>query len=380
MENQVGIVTWMGYPNFGTYLQACALRTVLEREGFACRFVDDTDFSIAYIRRRYRHPNPLRRFLSRTYNLLLPRTLRSKEFRRYTRLNARSLDLFSQFREKHLPMLDDPRSVPTYIAGSDQIWSATAPLEPDYLRHFFLADFQGTKIAYAPSLGIAPDLESDYISMVRPWLKEFKAISAREPQGARILAEAVGHEVPVMLDPTLLLDRKDWLAFMHEEVTLPEENYCFCYLLTYNPRIIAQAEEYAARNGQKLVVVLNHPQLLRHSFTTVSVGPAGFLYLLDNATSFITDSFHGTIFATLFDVPSVTFRRFSNDEPNRQNRRLEHFFRLIGSQKRMISADEQLTDEMVATEPSGLRRRLDGLRKESMSFLTDNLKSISNER
>lgn len=379
MENEVGIVTWMGFPNFGTYLQAYALRTFLERNGYECRFVDDTDFTLGYISRRYRNPNPLRRILSRAYNLIIPRTLRSGTYRRYVRLNAKSLDFFSDFRQKHLPLLDDPHSLSTYIAGSDQIWSATAPLDPDYMRHFFLADFEGTKIAYAPSLGMPPELEADYIRMVRPWLSEFRAISAREPEGARILAAATGHDVPVLPDPTLLLEKEDWLSIINQEAETPAGPYCFCYLLTYNPSILAQAEEYAKRNGQELVVVLNHHELLAHPVRAVSVGPEGFLHLLHNAASVITDSFHGTIFATIFGKPSATFRRFSNDEPNRQNRRLDNFFRSIGSKKRMISPDENLTDEMVSVDNAGWMDRLGPLRKRSAGFLTENLKHKSHE-
>ena len=37
-------------------------------------------------------------------------------------------------------------------------------------------------------------------------------ISVREDAGARIVKELTGREVPVLIDPVMMLDREEWLA------------------------------------------------------------------------------------------------------------------------------------------------------------------------
>ena len=40
-QRRVGVITWISYFNFGTYLQAYALQTVVRSLGYACSIVSD---------------------------------------------------------------------------------------------------------------------------------------------------------------------------------------------------------------------------------------------------------------------------------------------------------------------------------------------------
>ena len=59
------------------------------------------------------------------------------------------------------------------------------------------------------------------------------------------------------------------------------------------------------------------------------MGPEGFLGAIQGAGCFCTDSFHGLAFGTIFGVRTELLRRYSDDDPESKNSRVDHFQRLI---------------------------------------------------
>lgn len=47
------------------------------------------------------------------------------------------------------------------------------------------------------------------------YLKGMDYISVREQSGARIVKQLIGKDVPVLVDPTLLLSRDEWQRIEH---------------------------------------------------------------------------------------------------------------------------------------------------------------------
>lgn len=375
MRKQIGIVTWIGFPNFGTYLQALALKKVLEGMGYAPKFVDDTELCMKYTLEFYNRSNPIRRIISRVYRFTRSFTSRGKNETAYRDIWKQTQTLFRDFRDRNLPLSQDMSGFDTVIAGSDQIWAPHFPLQEWNMRHYFLADYNGRKVAYAPSLGMPAENEEEYLRMVTPWLLGFDALSAREPQGARIVSKAVGHDVDVLPDPTLLLTKKEWeetFGLTERESATP---YSLCYLLTYNKDIIDSFEAYSRRHNLSPVVILNNAELMNHDgIDKRPAGPEDFLNLLYGAEAFVTDSFHGVIFSMLFEIPSAVYRRFPKDETNRQNSRIENLFSLIASRKRLIIPGEPISDDdMFIDETSPVISALDAERKKAIEYLTKNL-------
>ena len=74
---------------------------------------------------------------------------------------------------------------------------------------FFGAFSDQRKIAYAPSFGI-PGSPRRWRRSWRGYLRQFSHLSVREQQGQRIVRHITGQDVPAVLDPTLLLDRRQW--------------------------------------------------------------------------------------------------------------------------------------------------------------------------
>ena len=112
-----------------------------------------------------------------------------------------------------------------FITGSDQVWNMSW-----YNKEYFLDFVPKTKqkISYAASM---PNINLTNIEKetIYKHLLSFDDISTREENTASFLSDLIGREVKHVLDPTLLLDAKDWDKTATEYNI--EEKYIFCYFL-----------------------------------------------------------------------------------------------------------------------------------------------------
>ena len=90
-----------------------------------------------------------------------------------------------------------------YLAGSDQIWTSC---EPEKLLDFAPA---GKRIAYAASAAWGKQ-PPEWLALAQREFPKFSAISVREKHGVEICRKAGAEKVEVVLDPTLLLDRREY--------------------------------------------------------------------------------------------------------------------------------------------------------------------------
>ncbi|WP_270369899.1 polysaccharide pyruvyl transferase family protein, partial [Megamonas funiformis] len=65
-------------------------------------------------------------------------------------------------------------------------------------------------------------------------------------------------------------------------------------------------------------------------------GVEEFIYLIKNAQLVVTDSFHGTIFSILMNIPFIVLSRKENNKLLDMNSRIETLLELFGYQDRYI--------------------------------------------
>ena len=219
------------------------------------------------------------------------------------------------------------------ICGSDQVWN------PDITgsdRSFFL-DFCGEntrRIAYAPSFGISRFPE-DFREMIRPLLEEFTDLSAREMPGKKLVEELTGREVPLVLDPTFLLQQQQW-----EQLEQPHRAGDGDYILYYTVRrtdsLMKFCLEKAREKNLKVVYVGGNPlkqlknKKLQYAY---DLSPGQFLYLLHHAKYVVTNSFHGTAFSLHYK------KDFFLELSSLTNSRLQQIVETAGLQDRVIGGD-----------------------------------------
>lgn len=224
-----------------------------------------------------------------------------------------------------------------FIVGSDQIWFLSMDLAYIRFLRFAKAD---KRIAYAPSFGVSK-LPNKNINKNK--LKEFfygmKAISIREKAGANILYKLIKKNVPVLVDPTILLFKEEWQKLELKPEWYNGEKYILTYFLG-NPSSII--ENIAQKNNWKIYNLMDSNNLDLYVSKVEE-----FLFLIHHAELVVTDSFHGTVFSILMNTPFLVLSRQEKGVPNMTSR-IDTLLELFGYQNRYIINDKcDLSDKAI---------------------------------
>lgn len=180
-----------------------------------------------------------------------------------------------------------------FVCGSDQIWN---PLSPDVGDNYFLRFARPEqRFTYAPSFSVEEIPEKDK-AVFRERLSGFSDISVRENEGALIVRNLTGKEATVVLDPTLLLNRKKWDEIKE---TYPEKKKDYALSIFLGTTDVKNIEGAREIIGKELLEIRS----------TTPISPAQFLDLVENASVVLTDSYHVSVFSIIYHVPFIYFAR-----------------------------------------------------------------------
>lgn len=259
----------------------------------------------------------------------------------------------------------------TYIAGSDQIWN---PIPADFDWSYYLTFVQkGRKISYAPSFGqLASQGDVETKKRIAIALKSFDIISAREQGAADNIRQLVGIDPQIVLDPTLLLDKKEWLELVKDKKRLVEGDYIFFYTLFADPKRMDIVKRVSKATGLPVVTsnFSNQYDVFNSFKKCYDAGPLDFLTLIRDAKLVIVSSFHGTVFSTLLNIPF-----FSID--GMTDARISSLLRLTGLECREITTNnvEDKCKEAFNIDFNNVNQLIEEARKPSVEFLKKSLES-----
>lgn len=187
-----------------------------------------------------------------------------------------------------------------FIVGSDQVWN---PYFKNYIEEKFLrfAD-KNKRVSYAASLGVSKMPEdTKCINMFKRYLKDFSCISVREKEGAGIIRDLINEDVQVMVDPTILLSKEEWLNIAKRPEWYKDEKYIFTYFLGEIPNLL---EQISKKYNLTIYNLMD-----RNNLDLYTSEVEHFIFLIKNATLVCTDSFHGTVFSILMNTPFLVVNR-----------------------------------------------------------------------
>ena len=305
---KAGLVTFYHIHHYGALLQAAATERAVETLGGECEIVD---YFVNQNNALFRKPTGLGSAAADVHTALhyQPLKKRYERFEKFSkdhlRITEHRFESWEELRNTELPY-------DVILSGSDQIWNPK--IFPD--RHFdpvFFGTFsQKRKIAYAPSFGI-PKVPEEMVDELNGYLEQFSHIGVRETQGREIVREASGRNVPVVLDPTLLLTAEQWseMANTPEGYPTPADHtsggYILCYCISKPGALGSYIRQLAEETGLPVVQLCGIRQKVHPKAQCIfDAGPAEFLGLFKNATYVCTNSFHGTVFSVQFQKPFFT--------------------------------------------------------------------------
>jgi preprotein translocase subunit YajC len=326
MKKDIGIITWHYYSNYGSALQAYSLQATIQKLGYSCEFIN-------YRKKKFKSSNikTAIKYIISYLSIILPKEKRKKYGFRFSRFEYEFLKQRKRtYNAETVKKCNSRYNI--FICGSDQIWAPNV-FDPIYFLSF--VDSTKPKIAYAPSIGlnsIPKELQIDYCNL----LSRFDCLSVREEKGAEIINDICNLKAEVVLDPTFLLEEKDW-----KEVAIePNINgdYIFVYFLGEN-KLHRESVRRLAVNLQCKVIAISHFDIDRKIADYVDnyAGPREFLGYIKNAKFILTDSFHGTALSIIFKKNFYVFERFSHKDKICQNSRINNILNKINLKDRLIS-------------------------------------------
>lgn len=243
---------------------------------------------------------------------------------------------FKKFSDKYINSVFDYEIKPDlndrydyFIAGSDQIWN---PHYVDLKNEFLQFADRNKRIAYAASFGVS-EISDDKIEIVKKGLEGIDYISVREQAGAKIVKDLTGRDVPVLVDPTLLLTAEEWERVMERPAWYCDEKYILVYFLSKLPnKIKKDIHNLSEKYKLKIVDLMD-----RENIDYYCSPPSEFLYLIKNCSLMYTDSFHGTVFSILNKKPFVVSSR-ENVSMNMDSR-IDTLLSMFHLENRKISKD-----------------------------------------
>lgn len=253
--------------------------------------------------------------------------------------------------------------------GSDQVWNTdwyeSNPLRKKAcLLSFFNRE---QKVCFAPSFGIS-EIGEEWKDWFSKNIKDIPYLSVRESDGAQIIEKLTGKTAEVLIDPTLMLDAKEWMKLEKMPLHIDcEKNYVFTYFLgEITERAQKQLDEIKMEYGCN---VINIHEIMHDSF--MNIGPSEFLYLVHHAFLIMTDSFHASVFSFIFEKPFLLFAR--SDTENRMMSRMNTLINTFGLKRKYV--DSGLGNELLEHDYSYGFNKLLEERKKVNNFLEKAFKS-----
>lgn len=217
------------------------------------------------------------------------------------------------------------------MVGSDQLWSPGGIIG-NFHNLMFVPDHVH-KFSYAASFGV-PEIPRSKRRLYKTFLSRVEHISVRENAGQKIVRDMIGREVPVVADPVILLTPAQWDAEIPAKRPV-EEPYIFAYLLGDSVQTRQQVLQLQQLTGLKIVAFhhmdsYNKADIGFGDIVPYDVGPEEFLNYIRFADYICTDSFHGSVFSSLYHKKFMVFSRYSDQSRVSKNSRIDSLCENLG--------------------------------------------------
>ncbi len=381
---KICIITQPLHTNYGGLLQAYALQRTLAQMGFDVvtardgvtrrRSLPRFAYFLFYAYKRYlrgdKRFNPYR-FCFRSLGRKIEQQERyvAEDCDKFIDEYISTINLFTS-RDKTSRQIIS--SFDMVVVGSDQVWRAEYADPATYFLDF-AKGLELRRIAYAASFGIAT-LEG-YTAAQKAQCAElanyFDAISVRERSGVELMHENFAVEVEQVADPTMLLDVADYLAIAS---SASREEQIVSYILDLNSekqKTIDNAKKYFDLAYKSLTPTKRLEQRWQSLDECRFAGVDEWLGSIASARYVVTDSFHGTVFALLFNRDFVVV-----DNAERGSERLTSLLERVGLTSRIIATASELTPDILEQkiDYTTINPKINEWRNESREWLEKALK------
>lgn len=308
---KIGILSMQRVVNYGSFLQAYAMKGIVEALGHDCYFIDIKQGKKIVSEDIFggERKSKIVFVLERLDRYIFKR-IKHKMFvkSRTTRFNNEFFPVLGMGQKHDFNSVYD-----TVIIGSDEVFNCTQK-SPWGLAKTLLGGGldSGNIITYAASCGhtTLEKLEKYNIrEEVKNAMSNLRAISVRDANTKQFAEKMTDKVIYEHLDPTFIYDFGDLVPN-----SVPEKNYILVY--AYDNRMseketIATIKNFAKEENKKIISVGFYQNWCDKN---ILCNPFELLAYFKYADYVVTDTFHGTVFSIKYNKQFATIVRDSNKQ------------------------------------------------------------------
>lgn len=334
---KIGISTIIDFDNYGNRLQNYASQQVIKSLGLEV----ETLPRVIYYSNKNKLKSRVLKCLKKVENYLKPQKddlrfqnqlLREKYFMEFT---DKYINSSSHYVKDYYQLKKLSKKYDFVITGSDQVWNYN--FRPNLKIDFLKFISQNKRISYAASFGVS-EIPEKYKKKYREYLNEMQCLSVREYAGQKIIKDLTGRDAEVLIDPTMMLNKDEWLQVASKPECTPKKKYLLTYVLGNQTADFKEFINQLAKEKDLEILNLLNP----YDKNIHCVDPGEFVYLINNADVMITDSFHGSVFSILMETPFVIFER--QDSHVSMNSRIDTLVSTFKMESRLSSRIKTVED------------------------------------
>ena len=259
-------------------------------------------------------------------------------------LRAKSIEdrnvRFNIFRNKYLKISDDEydrnsineasNRYDLVICGSDQIWNYELTGNDEVYLLGFLNGAE-KKASYAVSFGLTK-IDQAHKKIYRALIGDIQDISVREEEASSLVKALTGKSSCVHIDPVFLKSREQWEKMVQN---ISRKRYVLIYMVGMG-NIVDEMVQFAQKLAQihGLDLLFMNTEYIPYLYPKVEhvkdASPNQFLSYIYNADYIVTNSFHATCFAIIFQ------KCFYTEVAGKKGGRAIHLLKMCGLESHII--------------------------------------------
>ena len=353
MGKIVGILSMQRVINYGSFLQAYALKQLLLQNGADEVYFIDIEKGrelpgFEYSKNQSKW-HKFKRFLQIIFTGLLFQKIRDRKF---TKGLKKSIEDCFPILELDKPA---PKEFDLVVIGSDEVFNCCQPAPWGYTLQLYGKVLNAKKVvSYAGSFG-----HTRYEQLVQlgidkeigETMKTMAAISVRDQNSYDIVEKLTGIKAEMHLDPVLIYGYEKEIA--ERKVNYPEK---YMVVYSYQGRIndkkeIKEIVSFAKEQKLKLISIF-----CRYDWCDEAIipeTPFDVLGWFKGAEYVVTDTFHGTIFSIITGRKFVTLVRKTGRVTNGE--KISSLLRQLGLEERCVGKDKDVLGSILSDNIGWIR-------------------------
>lgn len=298
---KVGCITFHSAHNYGSVLQAYALQEFIKLN------FPDMVYKIINLRteRQREMYSVFPRKASCKYKFFVFFNYFSlrKKYKNFEKFINTKLELTEEFSDENIN--EEKFNFDYYISGGDQCWNIDCA---DFSWLYYLPFVKkAKKFSYSVSLG--PRILSasnSIVEKIKNCVSSYDNISLREIGSINQLTKILNKPMQQNIDPVLLLDKDIWTKLAGERIE--KSAYIFLYILDNDKQAYDFATRLSKYTNKKVIIPkpVCRKDFFQHFTNRFDCGPVEFLNYILYADVVISTSFHGCVFASIFEKILIT--------------------------------------------------------------------------